>query len=327
VGVKFDFLKCLECGRNSIKINKENNNKNFLCLKCKKRYPIEKDILNFIENKNAISHKSNKHWSFEWKKLKYNLNDKKNYFVSEKAFNTFIPIRKEEYHNKTILVLGCGKGKEIYHILKYKPKLVIGIDISSSIYAVKEEFKNQKNLILIRADIMELPFAKSYFDIIISDHVLQHVADWQKAVERASLCLKKNGILAFSVYSKENNGFMINLVEPLKKKFLFKVMSLWMIYYISFFVTVFLLFFIKLYKFLSIFGLGKKMPLYQHFLYWDTFSFNYLWKGTIFDLLHAPHTDYLSKDELIRMTEKLGLKNTLIYSNKGNLWCFRGVKG
>ena len=73
--------------------------------------------------------------------------------------------------NKNVLELGVGNGKTLASILRQKPSSIIAIDFSQkSIDLCKNQFKNQKNLTLKKANLLSFK-SKVKFDVIFVEKV------------------------------------------------------------------------------------------------------------------------------------------------------------
>ena len=73
-------------------------------------------------------------------------------------------------NDKTILEIGCGAGRFTEYLVK-SSKLCVSVDLSLSY--ILQCFKKNKNLILVKSDLMNLDF-KTKFDIVICRGVIQH---------------------------------------------------------------------------------------------------------------------------------------------------------
>ena len=73
-------------------------------------------------------------------------------------------------------ILGISGINNFYHLIDTSCSEIIEVD-----YPV--------------VDIQNLPFESEWFDFVITDQVLEHVEDFQKAVQESKRVLKKGGIL------------------------------------------------------------------------------------------------------------------------------------
>ena len=96
-------------------------------------------------------------------------------------------------------------------------------------------FKNQKNLdyttadlyspiVDVKADILNLPFEDNSFDVILCNHVLEHIEDDTKAMRELYRVLKSGGMGIFQIpqdlsLEKTYEDFSITSAEERKKHF------------------------------------------------------------------------------------------------------------
>jgi SAM-dependent methyltransferase len=92
-----------------------------------------------------------------------------------------------------ILEFGSGEGSQISHLKKLGH--VIGSDIS-----IKEEIKDHiGNYDFVKCDITHAPFKDGRFDLVFSNHVLEHIAQLETALQECERVGKPNCLYAFSV--------------------------------------------------------------------------------------------------------------------------------
>lgn len=97
---------------------------------------------------------------------------------------------------KSILDIGSGRGWMLYYLKKYfKYEKVVGTQISENAYFFSKE---KLNLEVYNKDLLELSFPKK-FDIITLWHVLEHVREPEKYIERIHELLNKDGLLFIEV--------------------------------------------------------------------------------------------------------------------------------
>ncbi len=102
--------------------------------------------------------------------------------------------------NSSVLVPGCGYGRNILQLASFKPKKIIAFDLFSYpkewkyiSEIVKKEFGVEVHFIKGDFDKINKQYSE-YFDFIISDAVLEHVRDFQFFTKSSEKVLKKGGI-------------------------------------------------------------------------------------------------------------------------------------
>lgn len=104
---------------------------------------------------------------------------------------------------RQILEAGGGSGRFGLKIAQNLPnsKVTIIDIVDSSLVFIKKLSENLglKNIFVAKDDILNLSFNNNSFDLVISDAVIQHVSDDQKAIEEMVRILKPGGKLIISV--------------------------------------------------------------------------------------------------------------------------------
>lgn len=261
-------------------------------------------------------------WEYQWTQ-QYNYTNEdfsKNYFLSEEMFYEFIPVTHEDVRDKKVCIVCSGKGREAYNILRRKPGKIACCEIGSEIYQTRHVV-NDKGLLLIKSDAMDVPLQPSAFDLVICDHALQHVLDHRRAFSEMSRVAGPNGVVTINVYSHENNFIMTKLVDP--SKILIHKLPLPLINYLSILpaAIVFMLIYL-FYVPLNMVAkpLGRLLPLNDHMLYWARYnSFKTIWTWC-FDLIHAPISYHFRKDEVIALAKGNNLRIRLLENVHGTTW-------
>jgi 2-polyprenyl-3-methyl-5-hydroxy-6-metoxy-1,4-benzoquinol methylase len=106
-------------------------------------------------------------------------------------------------NGKTILDIGCGTGFISNLFALQYTSSVVGIDFSNGVnfgkdFAVKH---NITNVDFIKEDFLNFKCNKK-FDVIICQSVLNHMPDFDLAVQKIKNLLAPNGILLLGVYNK-----------------------------------------------------------------------------------------------------------------------------
>lgn len=260
-------------------------------------------------------------WSLEWNT--YNFEE--TIWGDERTFLGHIPLDTNKLNEyKRVLEIGCGRGRNIKHT-RTKDNLVFAIDISESAYIANKKYEKDKNVFVVRADAMCLPFKDDFFDFVFSDHVLQHINDLNlcfKEVRRVSMPQNR---FIFNLYSKENNGILTKYIEPFKKNVLNKL-SINSVHFLSNIPALILWVIIKgIYSPLDRHckNLYKILPLSQHMTLWFSFEYKIL-RQTCFDLLHAPVVYYFSANDIEKLSRYTALVLDKKYLLRQTLWICSG---
>jgi len=102
--------------------------------------------------------------------------------------------------DKQVLEAGCGAGR-FTEILLRERAVVTSIDLSSAVEANQENFPQDGRHRIAQADILELPFARQQFDIVICLGVVQHTPDSEKALAALFDHVKPGGTLVIDHYT------------------------------------------------------------------------------------------------------------------------------
>jgi tRNAThr (cytosine32-N3)-methyltransferase len=132
------------------------------------------------------------------------------------------------FEDKIVLEVGVGTGKTLSAILLEKPKSVFAFDFSSeALKHCRHAFKGFKEVSFVKADVLDLPFEKDFFDVAVVYYVLDNMleAGRKKAVRELHRVLKPGGVLLFEDFAvgdfRETTSKRIGMPEShtlLKKK-------------------------------------------------------------------------------------------------------------
>lgn len=118
----------------------------------------------------------------------------------------------EQMAGLKILDLGCGAGRDVYALsaMVGEDGLVVGLDMTDEQLQVARQYQDyhadafgykQSNVQFIQGDIDrldELPFEDNYFDLIVSNCVINLVQDKANVLKQAFRLLKPGGEMYFS---------------------------------------------------------------------------------------------------------------------------------
>lgn len=126
------------------------------------------------------------------------------WFLSLYGYENENELKKFLEKKKFIIDTGCGLGYKAAWFAKLSPdSIVIGTDISESIYIAAENFKSIPNLFFVRGDIANTPFKNNSIDFVVCDQVIMHTENPEKTFLHLSSITKKGGQFACYVYRKK----------------------------------------------------------------------------------------------------------------------------
>lgn len=256
-------------------------------------------------------------WGFQWKYFDNLIPE------SEDQFLKFItPVKKNFFRDKLVLDAGCGTGRHVYFAGLFGAE-VIGVDLS---YAVESAYQNNRNNEkghIIQADIYNMPFRDNLFDYSLSIGVIHHLPVPEKGFSEIVKKTKENGFVSAWVYGKENNGFIVYFIDPLRK-LITKNMNLKILNSLSFSITILYYIMTKfIYHPMSRNKITRKilkfLPYHDYFIQFSNFSFKHHWVNVL-DKLDAPLANYYSKEKFYRWFRRAGLKDISILPVNNISW-------
>lgn len=179
------ILVCPQC-HNSI----SKKNKFFYCAFCRKKYPVNKNILLFDVKKGDDVQLSEKKWEKLHSDHDLHVKDYKD-DSAVKSYLNFLSKYKRDFKKGLLLDLGCGVAYASSVLAKDGVKIV-GVDISLQALLKSRLLlsKLKTRSYLLQSDLLRLPIANKTVDLIYSCMSLEYVKDTQKAFHEAYRVLK-----------------------------------------------------------------------------------------------------------------------------------------
>lgn len=305
------YLVCPKCkGDIKLKIIEQKNDEIlsglFACKECNSKYKIKNGVPIFINiyQEKDIKKITSSRFGWEWTHFSTFDID-----VETKKFLEWIyPSDKYFFKNKIILDAGCGMGRHSIISQHLGAEEVIGVDLGSSVFPAYENTKKYTNIHIIQADIYNLPFKEELFNFIYSIGVIHHLPDPKKGVENLLKYLKPKGRIHIWIYGRENNGWIIYFINPIRKYITSKI-SPNLLLYLSLIPASILWITAKLiYKPINKVFPNLYIPYKDYILWISKLTF----KGIhliVFDHLITPIASYHKKEEVVEWFNKNELIN------------------
>jgi SAM-dependent methyltransferase len=205
------------------------------------------------------------------------------------------PVTPEFVRDKLVLEGGCGKGRHTRAIADWGARAIVGVDLSEAVEAAYRNTKDLPNAHIIQADIYRLPLRKS-FDYAFSVGVLHHLPDPRGGFAALVKHLKPGGAISAWIYGRENNGWLVYFVNPLRTYFTSKL-PMRALYALSYLPTLLLYLALKLvYAPLAQTSLKRWLFYGDYLCYIARFPFREI-HNIVHDHLTAPVAYYIRRAE------------------------------
>jgi 2-polyprenyl-3-methyl-5-hydroxy-6-metoxy-1,4-benzoquinol methylase/uncharacterized protein YbaR (Trm112 family) len=189
------------------------------CAQCGLSYPIVRGIPRFVTLERPLSGQNVETadaFGWEWQEFT-ELHDLPTY---EAQFLDWVtPIQPGYLQGKVVLDAGCGMGRFSLVAQHFGARAVLAVDASAAVEAAHQNTHWCHNIHVIQADIHHLPLrraAAAQMEFVFSIGVLHHLDDPQAGFRALVNHLHKKGSLFAWVYGRENNGWLINVINPVR---------------------------------------------------------------------------------------------------------------
>jgi SAM-dependent methyltransferase len=125
------------------------------------------------------------------------------------------PLQPADFAGRLVLDMGCGKGRHLRVAAQFGAREVIGVDLSEAVDVAFANTRDIEHAHVVQGDIFHLPVVRD-FDLAFSIGVLHHTPDPARAFAVLADWVKPGGTVACWVYGRENNGWIIHAVDPVR---------------------------------------------------------------------------------------------------------------
>ncbi len=260
--------------------------------------------------------------NFGWQWLEFSTLHPSEDLYQSQFLDWIYPIQPDYFTDKVVLDAGCGMGRFALASAEFGAKDVLAIDVSEAVEAAYANTRHMPNVHVIQADIYNLPF-KQPLDFAFSIGVLHHLPNPEGGFRALVRHLKPGGTVFAWVYGRENNGWIVNIVSPLRSK-VFSRLPRMALYSFSLLAALMVHPTLKLlyrpantWSFLK--PLTKILP-YNGYLSWlAQFGFRHN-HHVIYDHLAAPTAFYISRQEFQEWFRRASLSQPTISWRNQNSW-------
>jgi len=128
-------------------------------------------------------------------------------------------LKKQQIRKKTILLAGAGSGTELDLLLRYDPELVVAIDYRDNVRFLAKTYKSNQKTIFFQADIQNLPFKNSVFDMSFNSGVFSTVRSPELGFREMLYSTKPGGTISIGGIYKYNEKHQLIEKARLKHEF------------------------------------------------------------------------------------------------------------
>jgi 2-polyprenyl-3-methyl-5-hydroxy-6-metoxy-1,4-benzoquinol methylase len=175
----------------------------YVCVNCQRRYPVIDQIPRFLTDL-AESERQIKR-SFDLEHDRYI--DSRHQHFSPKLVEQWldlVQLPREFFKGKLVLDAGCGAGRWTYAMASLGAR-VVAVDLTDAgVKVTYDATATRDNVVVLQANIFQLPFKEETFDFVVSWGVLHHTRDTKAAFDRVVPLVKKGGQFYVMVYERHN---------------------------------------------------------------------------------------------------------------------------
>ncbi len=126
------------------------------------------------------------------------------------------PNTRETFKDQVVLEGGCGKGRHSTLLSKWGAKDVLAFDLGSAVDTAYRNCRHLDNVHVVQADLFHLPVKAATVDIAFSVGVLHHTPNPSHCFRELVKSVRPGGRVIAWVYGRENNGWIIYGVNPVR---------------------------------------------------------------------------------------------------------------
>ncbi len=317
-----DYLVCPAC-KGTLNCTPDTGGRNDLetgtltCTSCGDAYPIVHGIPRMLPQDIRLEQQRTSE-AFGWQWQEFNQLHAGWATYEDQFLDWVASLQPAFFRDKVVLDAGCGMGRFTAGAARLGAHRVIGIDLSVSVEAARQFTSHLPNTGIVQADLYQLPF-KSPFDLVFSIGVIHHLPDPPAGLNAIGKHVQPDGLLFAWVYGYENNGWIRNVVNPIRERITARLPRR-SLYILSYVLTIFLQATLHtLYCTRPDTALSRWLPYYSYLHWLAQFNFRHN-HHVIFDHLGAPATQYVRKEAFRTWFERAGFAEVTLTWRNRNSW-------
>jgi len=206
----------------------------------------------------------------------------------------------EKWRDVRFLDVGCGMGRNSYWAMRSGAAGGVAVDIDDrSLVHARRNLHAFPSVAVEHTSAYDLDFSDA-FDIVFSIGGIHHLKHPELALSKMFRATKPGGIGLIWVYGRENNGWIVRILNPLRKTF-FSRMPIGLVHFLSLFPTAVIWVALRL-------GLDQ----IEYFRLIRQFSFVHL-RSIVFDQMLPRIANYWSKAEVESLMYQVGFTDVTLH--------------
>jgi len=307
-----EMLECPEC-HGDLKVEEGL----IVCSSCQRTFPVRNGVPRFVDYSTTNSTAEN--FGAQW--LEFDQIDERHH--RQQFLDWIHPVTPEFFRDKVVLEAGCGKGRHTRLVASWGARAVIGVDFSDAVDAARKNTKDLPNVQIIQADILKLPLKRT-FDYAFSVGVLHHLPDPRLGFLSLASRIRPGGAVSAWVYGRENNGWIVGLVNPIREQVTSRL-PFNALYYLSYIPSTMLYVLLRMvYAPSQGRTLGRRLFYGDYLGYISKFPFREI-HNIVHDHLTAPIAFYISREEFKGWYDEVKARDVEISWHNRNSWRGFGV--
>lgn len=232
----------------------------------------------------------------------------------EEQFRRWTPqLAPEDWRGLRFLDVGCGMGRNSVWPMRYGAAGGVAADIDDrSLTSATRNLAPYPAVEVRRCSAYDLPFSDE-FDIAFSIGVIHHLEFPERALARMVAAVKPGGRVMIWVYGRENNGWLLPMLNPLRK-LLFSRLPVSFTHHLSLYPAALLWLLLRL---------GVRPGEYFRLI--ARFGFGHL-RSIVFDQMLPRIAHYWTRDEVATLMTAAGLGDVRLEWVNGMSWAAIGTR-